>query len=33
MQRRCGKRTPFHAWGFEFAIPMNAPDFSPSFAV
>jgi len=33
MQRRCGKRTPFHAWAFEFAIPTNAPDFSPSFVV
>jgi hypothetical protein len=33
MQRRCGKRTPLHAWAFEFAIPTNAPDFSPAFVV
>jgi hypothetical protein len=33
MQRRCGQHTPYLAWAFEFAIPTNAPDFSPYFVV
>jgi hypothetical protein len=33
MQHRCRSHTPPVAWGFDFAIPTNAPDFSPYFLV